>query len=125
MAEIHVKRLTAGYPTLIEDPVLTNNRLFISTNGHDTTTLAPLFQKNWCYTYNDSFYTVYGDDNVGNFVLEKGVVQCWSNSDTDPVFNNDFVADWHLGLDRNYFPVKRAWKTINGKVLFANHYGAP
>jgi hypothetical protein len=126
MAEIHVKRIGAGYPTLIEDPVLTNNRLFISTNGHDTTTLAPLFQKNWCYTYNDAFYQVYGDDNVGNLVLEKGVVQCWSDTDAgNTVYNNDFVADWHLGLDRNFFPVKRVWKTINGRVLFANHYVAP
>jgi hypothetical protein len=127
MAEIHVKKFSAGYPALVEDPVLTNNRLFITTQGHDTTTLAPLFQKNWCWNYNDSFYTTYADDNTaGTLVLEKGVVQCWSNSEAgDVIYNNDMHGDWHLGLDRNYFPVKRFWKTINGRVLFANHYGSP
>jgi hypothetical protein len=121
MAEIHVKRLGAGYYVLVEDPVLTNNRLFISTQGHDTTTLAPLFQKNWSFNYNDLYYTGFADDAWGIMYLEKGTIQCWANSDTSTPYDNNMESTYNVSLDWNYFPVRRMWKTINGKV-HANAY---
>ena len=125
MAEIHVKRLAQGYVTLIEDPVLANNRLFITTMGHDTTTLAPLFQKQWMFTQNDAFNLSYQDDNYGELMLEKGMVACWSNSDTSAPYDNLWMGYYHATLDWNYFPVKPTWKTINGKVLMTRRYTLP
>ena len=125
MAEIHVKRLAQGYVTLIEDPVLANNRLFITTMGHDTTTLAPLFQKQWMFTQNDAFNLSYQDDNYGELMLEKGMVACWSNSDTSTPYDNLWMGYYHATLDWNYFPVKPTWKTINGKVLMTRRYTLP
>ena len=125
MAEIHVKRLAAGYVTLVEDPVLANNRLFITTQGHDTTTLAPLFQKNWSFTFNDVYNLSYADDNYGELILEKGMVGCWSNSDTSTPYDNLWMGYYHATLDWNYFPTKPTWKTINGKVLMTRRYTLP
>lgn len=125
MAEIHVKRLAQGYVTLIEDPVLANNRLFITTQGHDTTTLAPLFQKNWMWTFNDAYNLSYADDNYGELILEKGMVGCWANSDTSTPFDNLWMGYYHATLDWNYFPTKPTWKTINGKVLLTCRYTLP
>lgn len=125
MAEIHVKKLPTGYITLVEDPVLSNNRLYISTQGHDTTTLAPLFQKNWSFNYNDAWQTSYtGDENRGEMILEKGVVTCWA-SDESNGWDNQWMSYYHTALDWNYFPCKPGWKTINGKVLFTRRYTVP
>jgi len=125
MAEIHVKRLPQGYVTLVEDPVLSNNRLFISTDGHDTTTLAPLFQKSWMYTFNDGWNLSYADDNYGELILEKGMVACWSNNESSSSYDQNWMGYYHATLDWNYFPVKPTWKTINGKVLMARRYTLP
>lgn len=121
MAEIHVKRFGASIHCLFEDPQLANNRLFISSSGHDTTTLAPLFQKNWHLTYNDGFYNGIADDNWGIMYLEKGTIQCWSNTDNVTFFDNHMEDTYHASLDPEFFPVKRMWKTINGRIL-ANGY---
>jgi hypothetical protein len=121
MAEIHVKKLPAGYITLVEDPALSNNRLFISTIGHDTTTLAPLFQKNWMFNFNDGYNLSYADDNYGEMFLEKGMVACWSNSDSS-LFDTNWMGYYHVTLDWNYFPAKPAWKTINGKIIMTRRY---
>jgi hypothetical protein len=124
MAEIHVKRLPAGYVILVEDPVLSNNRMFISTVGHDTTTLAPLFQKNWSFNFADNFNLSYGDQNWGEMFLEKGFVTCWSNSDSS-LFDTQWMGYYQVTLDWNFFPVKPGWKTINGRVLMARRYSLP
>jgi hypothetical protein len=124
MAEIHVKKLPAGYVTLIEDPVLANNRLFISTQGHDTTTLAPLFQKNWSWNFNDQYQTSYGDDQRGEMWLEKGVVTCWADNESQG-WDNPWMSYYHVTLDWSFFPVKPGWKTINGKVLMTRRYTIP
>ena len=121
MAEIHVKRFGAIIHCLFEDPQLANNRLFISSSAHDTTTLAPLFQKNWHLTYNDGFYNGFGDDNWGIMYLEKGTIQCWSDTDYPSYFDNHMEDGYHASLDPEFFPVKRMWKTINGRIL-ANGY---
>lgn len=125
MAEIHVKRLPQGNVTIIEDPVLANNRLFITTVGHDTTTLAPLFQKNWMFTFNDSYNQSYADDNYGELILEKGMVACWSNAESSSSYDQNWMGYYHATLDWNYFPTKPAWKTINGKVLMTRRYTLP
>ena len=125
MAEIHVKRLAQGYVTLIEDPVLANNRLFITTMGHDTTTLAPLFQKQWMFTQNDAFNLSYQDDNYGELILEKGMIACWSNTDTSAPYDNLWMGYYHATLDWNFFPTKPGWKTINGRVLISRRYTLP
>jgi hypothetical protein len=125
MAEIHVKRLSDGFVTLVEDPVLANNRLFITTMGHDTTTLAPLFQKQWMFTQNDSFNLSYADQNYGELILEKGMIACWSNTDTSAPYDNLWMGYYHATLDWNFFPTKPGWKTINGKVLITRRYTIP
>ena len=124
MAEIHVKKLSDGHVILVEDPVLSNNRLFIGTNGHDTTTLAPLFQKNWMFNFSDAFNLSYADQNYGELILEKGMIACWSNSDNS-LYDTLWMGYYHGTLDWNYFPVKPSWKTINGKVLMARRYTLP
>ena len=124
MAEIHVKKLPSGYVTLVEDPALANNRMFISTIGHDTTTLAPLFQKNWSFNFSDAFNTSYGDDNWGEMWLEKGFVNCWSNSDNS-LFDTLWMGYYHAALDWSFFPAKPAWKTINGKIILIRRYTIP
>ena len=125
MAEIHVKRLPAGHVILVEDPALANNRLFITTMGHDTTTLAPLFQKNWSFTFGDTFYQSYGDQNWGEMFLEKGFMTCWSNTDQGAGFDNFWMSTYHVTVDWNYFPVKPAWKTINNKIIVTRRYSVP
>jgi hypothetical protein len=118
MPEIHVKRIGSGYSPLIEDPQLSNNRLFISTVGHDTTTLAPLFQRNFHFQFNDSFLTSAADtDDWGFMYLEKGTIQCWSSSDQNINFDNNSEATYHVSLDPTFFPVKRAWRTINNRIV--------
>ena len=124
MAEIHVKKLPNGYVTLVEDPVLANNRLFISTQGHDTTTLAPLFQKNWSFNFNDQFQTSYADEQRGEIILEKGVITCWADNESGG-WDNLWMSYYHATLDWNYFPAKPGWKTINGKVLISRRYTIP
>ena len=126
MAEIHVKRLPAGNVTLIEDPVLANNRLFITTQGHDTTTLAPLFQKNYMFNFNDLYELGYGDDNYGQLMLEKGAISCFGEPGNDTVFwDNQWMGYYHATLDWNFFPVKPTWRTINGRVLMINRTTLP
>ena len=124
MAEIHVKRLAAGFIVLVEDPALSNNRLFISTQGHDTTTLAPLFQKNWSFNFNDTFDTSYGDQNWGEMFLEKGFMTCWANGDQSS-YDNHWMSTYHVTLDWNFFPAKPAWKTINNKIIVTRRYTLP
>jgi hypothetical protein len=122
MAEIHVKRLPSQYNPLFEDAMLSNNRLFIGTNGHDTTTLAPLFQKNWHFNYNDQFTAGYADDNWGIMYLEKGTIQAWSDTDSGSYYDNNMESTYNVSLDWNYYPVKRMWKTINNRILTNSHY---
>ena len=119
MAEIHVKRLASGLVPLVEDPVLSNNRLFISSQGHDTTTLAPLFQKNFHWTFNDEFNFSSGSspNDWGLLYLEKGTIQCWANTDSSTDYDSNTECTYHVSLDPAFFPVKRSWKTINGRVL--------
>lgn len=125
MAEIHIKKSSAGYVTLVEDPNLAANRLYISTIGHDTTTLAPLFQKLWSFNYNDTWEGSYADANYGEMMLEKGFVNCWCDSDTSRVYDNMWMGYYHHALDWNYFPTKPTWKTVNGKVLITRRYTLP
>ena len=112
MAEIHIKRVSAGHVIIVEDPVLANNRLFITTIGHDTTTLAPLFQKQWMFTQSDNYNLSYEDQNYGELILEKGMVSCWSSSDTSQPHDNLWMGYYHSTLDWNYFPSKPGWKTL-------------
>jgi hypothetical protein len=125
MAEIHIKRVSAGHVTIVEDPVLANNRLFISTIGHDTTTLAPLFQKQWMFTQSDNYNLSYDDQNYGELILEKGMVSCWSSSDSGQPHDNLWMGYYNATLDWSYFPAKPGWKTINGKVLLTRRSGFP
>lgn len=123
MADIHVKRIGRTFMTLIEDPVLSNNRLFISTVGHDTTTLAPLFQKNFHFTSSDFFRTTVADPSDNNSILkfmpiqlEKGTIQCFAG-DHLTLQDNFVTATYHQSLDPEQLPVKRMLKTINNKVV--------
>jgi hypothetical protein len=125
MAEIHVKKIGNGYLTLFEDPMLSNNRLFISTIGHDTTTLAPLFQKQWAFNQNDAFVAVYADDDFGQMMLEKGYVNCWSPGENNIAHDSLWMGYYHATLDWNFFPVKPHWKTINNKILVTNRTTYP
>ena len=124
MAEIHVKRFGSNIVTLFEDPVLANNRLFISSFGHDTTTLAPLFQKNYNFTFNDTFGGAYGDEDYGQIILEKGVITCFAR-DENSFWDNQWMGYYHATLDWNFFPVKPTWRTINGRVLVINRTTLP
>jgi hypothetical protein len=123
MPEIHVKKLAVGYTTVIEDPTPANNRLYLSTVGHDTTTLAPLFQRNFHYNRNDIFDAsdTTHTDNAGHMILEKGTITCWSQSEvSDSYFDNFYYSTFHQSLDPAFFPTKKAWKTINNRVLMIN-----
>ncbi len=125
MAEIHIKRVSAGHVIIVEDPVLANNRLFITTIGHDTTTLAPLFQKQWMFTQNDNYNLSYEDQNYGELILEKGMVSCWSSADSGQPHDNLWMGYYNATLDWNFFPAKPAWKTINNRVLITRRSALP
>lgn len=127
MAEIHIKKIGDNFVTLFEDPVLANNRVFLSTVGHDTTTLAPLFQKNFHFNRNDQMDRVYDAgiaNDVGIMYLEKAVVQCWSESSTT-WYDNFWQAPYHQSLDPAFYPVKKHWKTVNNRVLYTLPMAVP
>ena len=121
MAEIHIKKIGNDIVTLFEDPVLSNNRLFLSTVGHDTTTLAPLFQKNFHFNREDRMDRSYDagiTNDMGIMYLEKAVVQCWAPS-SDGFYDNFWQAPYHQSLDPAFYPVKKHWKTVNNRILYS------
>lgn len=127
MAEIHVKKIGENFVTLFEDPVLANNRLFLSTVGHDTTTLAPLFQKNFHFNRNEQFDKSYDagfNNDWGIMYLEKANVQCWADQSTTS-YDNFWQAPYHQSLDPAFYPVKKHWKTVNNRVLYTLPLGVP
>lgn len=123
MADIHIKRLGNNIMTLIEDPVLSNNRLFISTVGHDTTTLAPLFQKHFHFTRQDEFDRLPPDGGPTDFQnqylpihLEKGTIQCFAG-ESNTVQDNFIYATYHQSLDPLLLPTRRMLKTNGNNVI--------
>jgi hypothetical protein len=122
MPEIHVKKIGSQFLPLIEDPTPSNNRLYLSTTGHDTTTLAPLFQRNFHYNFNDGFQLSDPQtDNFGTMILEKGTITCWAFSEaSNPSYDNFYHSTYHQALDVGFFPTRKSWKTINNRVLIIN-----
>ena len=128
MAEIYVQKLLQRYIILVEDPNLSKNRLFIGTVGHDTTTLAPLFQQTWSWNYLDRYNNVdnqaqYDDINWATMHLEKGTIFIGYNGLGDDSSNwsdTHWQDTFHSALDYTYFPVKKSWKANNGNILIVN-----
>lgn len=123
MAELHVRRVNTNLSLVIEDPILANNRLFLSGAGHDTTTLAPLFQKHFMNTYQDKFVYNFADQFTTDpnttylpMYTEKGTIFCAAS---DGQTNNDNfpIATYHQSLDPVMLPVRKIWKTVNNRVF--------
>lgn len=129
MAAIHIKRIGTNRMTLIEDPVLSNNRLFISAQGHDTTTLAPLFQKDFHFNFEDQHSPTVPDqvaDGITQFLpiyLEKGTIQCFAGESVTTQ-DNFVTATYHQSLDPEQLPVRRMLKTINNNIVSTIPYSS-
>ena len=133
MAEIYVHKLLQRYLILVEDPNLSKNRLFIGTVGHDTTTLAPLFQQNWSWNYLDRYNNVdnraqYDNIDYATMHLEKGTIFIGIsglNDDSSNWLDTHWQDTYHSALDYTYFPVKKSWKANNGNILMINAISLP
>ena len=136
MAEIAVNRLSDFLFSVIEDPTLANNRIFINGQSYNATTLSPNFQEMFHYNRSDKWSnagdnwvniggaTYYNGLNVnswdlGTMSLEKGTIQCFS-AQSDMIYQNNFVHDtYHHSMDNTYYPVKRSFKTLAGNNIMS------
>lgn len=124
MAEIYVNKTNNFQQNLIEDPQLSYNRLFIGTKAHDTTTLAPLWMKEFHFTSNTLFTydTNTSDASVfGVMSLTKGSTNCFGNGDSQ-VFDMTAWEIYHKSLDFSNYPASRVWAAVqNDRSLFLYH----
>jgi hypothetical protein len=132
MALVHIAGLVTGVsslPTnqlvsLIEDPNPTNNRLFLSSQAHDGTYLTPVFGQNFHYSSPAPTYSVnpmpanntnfaYG----GHISTQKASINCYAGVNST---NGDADSNtaFHRSLDPVNYPAKRAWYTVNNRVVF-------
>lgn len=129
MAEIAVNRVSDSLTSIIEDPTLTNNRIFINGQSYNTTTVSANWGDQWHYTYLDKWInrswvsgglTYYGVNTYTDFCpmqLEKGTVQVYAPIQGAP--HNQMLYDTYFrSLDFANYPVRKAWKTIGGNNLF-------
>ena len=119
MAEISVNRRSVSQISVIEDPQLAYNRIFINTVGHDTTTLSPLWNKNFHMngTTGSFEFTNSEHSTQGALFLSKGATNAYAASDSSPQSLTQYEY-WHVSLDPINYPPKPAFATLGGQNLF-------
>ena len=120
MPEIFTSR-TEGqgyyYIHVIEDPNPAQNRIFIDKLAHDVTTMQPRLNQYWHYTWQDYHRVFHSswDRTYGPFILEGGTINAYGNGDYQ---HYDVFASetYHKSLDWANHPIKKAFRTNNGKI---------
>ena len=127
MALVHISGLFSlglsnNYVTsLIEDPNPSNNRLFLSGHAHDGTYLTPVFGQSFHYNSPGPVYQVnqwpYNNNNGGLISTQKASINCYVSANASDGDSDQSTA-FHRSLDPVNYPAKRAWYTLNNRVVF-------
>ena len=134
MAELAVNRMSDYIVSVVEDPVLTNNRIFINGQSYNTTTMSPNWMETWHFNYGDKWQVPLWRDNSTAWqatnsaanpgtqftpmLLEKGTIQCYGNADGS--YMGGIWADTYWrSLDPANYPARRTWRTAQGNVIMS------
>ena len=137
MAELAINRVNDYITSVIEDPTLSNNRIFVNGQSYNSTTLSPNWMETWHMNISDKWaspgwqevggtagFNGLGSKDWAPMSLEKGTIQCWGNAESQ-AYNNLVMDTYNRSMDFANYPVRRAWKTYQGNNLFAHqsyHY---
>jgi hypothetical protein len=125
MAEIAVIKDNLVPFAVVEDSVLTNNRIFINRMSFDSNTLTP----NWMEQFQLPSSTVDVSTDVSTTIggavralmlLEKSTICGFGVTETLGYSNKGIVDAYHRSKDPAFWPMKNLWKTTNNKVLFCS-----
>jgi hypothetical protein len=117
---------------VIEDPNLANGRIFLSSIGHDSNYLTPIFSSVYHYqtsaTINvlqpngfgnfSSATTVWG----GNLLTVGGSIWTGRAADSSTNSSRDAWVAYHRSLDPINYPAKRSWYTVNNRTIITLPY---
>lgn len=106
---------------LIEDPNPTQNRLFLTAQGHDGTYLNPIFGSTFHYNqaapiYNVSYPGATNNSNGITLSLQKASILCYAGANVNNSDKEAYSA-FHKSLDPNNYPARRNWYTVNNRVI--------